>query len=367
MDSGGAAQIGDEALFTDCEIVANTADYIGGGVCIADAGNPRFRGCLLQDNRAELGGAVFVSGSYSDEVFEACRIVANQAAEEGGGFFVSNYAKPILNHCLLARNQAPIGAAIHSDYYYEGCPSLNHCTIVDHGPETAAVLAGRSSPVWEYYRIRNSIIWNPEAPLELEASARISHTLIRGGWEGDHILDQDPLFRDDGSYHLQSVNCGDAANSPAIDRGDPARRDLRLSCEAGLRTALPDLGVYGGGSDCALKIAVPTPSDTVQVGDVVVLDLVVVNSCAQVESFERATARIRGPRAKDLILYDGLPELLAPGDSLFLSCPIEIDGSAPPGTYMTTIFGRSADAVIAGDRWPVVVREARAATAPLLP
>jgi len=45
--------------------------------------------------------------------------------------------------------------------------------------------------------------------------------------------------------------CGDAADSPAIDAGDPATADSLLGCDDGLGSSAADMGAYGGGAAAA--------------------------------------------------------------------------------------------------------------------
>jgi hypothetical protein len=44
-----------------------------------------------------------------------------------------------------------------------------------------------------------------------------------------------------------SVLCGDSADSPCIDAGDPSIYDIILDCSRGLGTNASDMGAYGGG------------------------------------------------------------------------------------------------------------------------
>lgn len=61
-------------------------------------------------------------------------------------------------------------------------------------------------------------------------------------------MSADPLFRDpeNGDFHLGSTACGDSADSPCIDAGDPSIADILLDCEWGLGMERSDMGAYGG-------------------------------------------------------------------------------------------------------------------------
>jgi hypothetical protein len=64
-----------------------------------------------------------------------------------------------------------------------------------------------------------------------------------------NVQGPDPLFRDPaaGDFHLQSVACGDAFDSPCIDAGHPDSVDIQLDCARGLGNLRADMGAYGGG------------------------------------------------------------------------------------------------------------------------
>jgi hypothetical protein len=59
-----------------------------------------------------------------------------------------------------------------------------------------------------------------------------------------------PLLRDieNEDYHLMWTECGDSADSPCIDAGDPTIHDHTLDCAWGLGTLISDIGLYGGDS-----------------------------------------------------------------------------------------------------------------------
>jgi hypothetical protein len=66
----------------------------------------------------------------------------------------------------------------------------------------------------------------------------------------------DPYFRDseNGDFHLMSIACGDSADSPCIDAGDPNILDSLLDCSWGLGGLRSDMGAYGGGDSAVVGI-----------------------------------------------------------------------------------------------------------------
>lgn len=88
------------------------------------------------------------------------------------------------------------------------------------------------------------------------STASISYCDIQGGYPGEGNFDIDPLFRnpDSNDFHLMSIACGDSADSPCIDMGDPNILDSLLDCAWGLGTARSDMGAYGGGDSAGVGI-----------------------------------------------------------------------------------------------------------------
>ncbi|HBC47557.1 MAG TPA: hypothetical protein DCZ43_10960, partial [candidate division Zixibacteria bacterium] len=66
----------------------------------------------------------------------------------------------------------------------------------------------------------------------------------------------DPMFRNPGllDFHLMSTACGDSANSPGIDAGDPGIFDSLLNCSWGLGTERSDIGAFGMGNAILTEI-----------------------------------------------------------------------------------------------------------------
>jgi hypothetical protein len=99
--------------------------------------------------------------------------------------------------------------------------------------------------------IANTIIYGNLAPFDSQISVAGGDPLFRycdieGGWSGEGIITDDPLFKS-GDYHLMSSDCGDNTSSPCIDAGDPDIPDLILDCDWGLGTSRSDIGAFGGG------------------------------------------------------------------------------------------------------------------------
>jgi hypothetical protein len=108
----------------------------------------------------------------------------------------------------------------------------------------------------------NCIFWNNQADSVneiciVDSNATLEHCNIQGGFPGDGNIDADPFFRNplNGDFHLMSIACGDSADSPSIDMGDPGILDSLLDCFWGLGANRSDMGAYGGGDSLIVGIS----------------------------------------------------------------------------------------------------------------
>ncbi|HEX2901776.1 MAG TPA: choice-of-anchor Q domain-containing protein, partial [Bacteroidia bacterium] len=121
---GGLAsftQVGDaKSTFTDCNILRNHANSGGGGVWNNGA-SPWFYNCLLQENTAKNGAAVYNEGSQGLKTgprLVGCTIRQNTATERGGAMFnnaIAGETESQLIYCKFISNTAIWGGAIYAD------------------------------------------------------------------------------------------------------------------------------------------------------------------------------------------------------------------------------------------------------------
>jgi len=241
--SGGAILLdkSSTAKFERVQFIENKSLYDGGWFGYGGAGyihdsSPEFINCEFVGNVAYGSGsalAVLADDYYQPNVttLQNCIFVNNKVIAQSGTIITGTGAHVKMINCTLADNSAPWDAAINND---SGSPNI----------------------------ITNSIIYgngpNFDQQLSLHQSNHVlTYNIIQGDYYGKdttstNIHDVDPLFRDTSltDYHLQSINCGYGANSPAIDAGDPEIGDFALDCaSAGLGTSRSDIGVYGGESN----------------------------------------------------------------------------------------------------------------------
>jgi hypothetical protein len=150
--------------------------------------------------------------------------------------------------------------------YGGGQTQIVNNTIVDNN----SLLDGGGILVWSTsVSVRNNVIYRntdvngyPQIRQRFGGSAIVAYCDIEGGWTGEGNIDTDPLFRDPagGDFHLMSIACGDSADSPCIDAGDPNFLDSLLDCSRGLGGLRSDMGAYGGGDTTSVGIFDNIPS-----------------------------------------------------------------------------------------------------------
>jgi hypothetical protein len=232
----------------------------GGGIAcvLSDA---IIKSNLIRNNYATgvlggFGGGIYV---YEAQVeIEQNIITANLGASGGGGIYV-DFSNIAINNNVIFDNTGSFGGG--GLYLYEANPLIVNNVISEN--EASWTEGGgiygeyNSNPV-----IINSIIWlnegvggEPDIMID-EGTPIVNYCNIFGGWPGVGNTSLDPYFRDpeNGDFHLMSIACGDSADSPCIDAGDPNILDSLLDCSWGLGGLRSDMGAYGGGDSIIVDI-----------------------------------------------------------------------------------------------------------------
>ncbi len=243
LDKGSTLKF-ENVLFEGNKNTYNDGWYGYGGAGYIRDSSPKFINCQFINNYSYGSASAIGLGSndYSHpwiSTFENCLFVKNKAEQGQGTLNSSTNAYLTLINCTIADNTAPFVAGIAND---SGTPNI----------------------------ITNSIIYRNGPNYDQQFSTHqtshvLTYNIIQGNYYGrdetsTNIHDVDPLFRDTSAndYHLQSVECGYGANSPAIDAGDPAINDLLLNCAtAGLGAERSDIGAYGGANNWWDKSVLP--------------------------------------------------------------------------------------------------------------
>ena len=149
-------------------------------------------------NDSQISGFTITSGS------------TNTSGERG---VLVQSGSPKFTNCVIRNNKASSGAAIYST---GANPSFVNCTMIGNSSESGAVATASGT-----LTIVNSILWNPSANTELTGTTlRVSYSDVRGGIAGDGNLDSNPAVSQDG--HLIDplsvcIGAGQPASAPQVD------------------------------------------------------------------------------------------------------------------------------------------------------
>ena len=275
--------------------ICDNAAYDGGGIYCDINSNPVIMHNIINGNSAMISGAGIYTRSINNILIAFNRIGGNRSYIEGGGIAASgtpaiienntisgnvamdfyspliyntgggllcNSADILVKNNLIRNNGAVYGGGIH---VYNSNPIFINITVTNNEADSAG--AGISCK-WSTITLINGILWGNSSPMDSSinlaqnSNAIISYSDIQGGWPGTGNIDVDPLFRDpvNGDFHLMSIACGDSADSPCIDAGDPDILDSLLDCSWGLGGPRSDMGAYGGGDSLITGIFDNMPS-----------------------------------------------------------------------------------------------------------
>ncbi|UCC78990.1 MAG: T9SS type A sorting domain-containing protein [Candidatus Zixiibacteriota bacterium] len=235
----------------------------GAGIACLNASNPVIKNNIIGNNTTGfggVGGGIYCESSNPKVIGNI--IAYNSGDIYGGGIYLSS-SNALIQNNLIFRNITTLKAG--GIGMANGNPVLYNNIITEN-------IALDGTGIWFYNTnasIRNSIIWNDSSysdgsEIEIYGDApsiefcNIQDTL----WPGAGNISINPLFRDpdNGDFHLMSIACGDSADSPCIDAGDPNILDSLLNCSWGLGDLRSDMGAYGGGDSLITGIGdAPSP------------------------------------------------------------------------------------------------------------
>jgi parallel beta-helix repeat protein len=206
------------------DITDNSASDPGGALYFYHNTNVKIAGNRIENNSSNYGAAVYLFHDNIGPIFYNNAIINNEATVGGGGFYSVDSSPKMINN-VIANNYADSAGG-------------------------GLIILDESFPT-----IKNCIVWNDRAAIHNEIYCDSSSTPIieycdvEGGWPGIGNIDIDPLFRDtsDSDFHIMSTGCGDTADSPCIDTGEPAILDSLLDCSWGLGFEVSDIGAFAGG------------------------------------------------------------------------------------------------------------------------
>lgn len=258
-----------DSEITNCEFLQNRGNQGGGVYIYVENGSaiPIFRNCIFKENRASTGGAIsvyaFDGGADASPEFYDCQIIANTSswkgggvafervkywstggeksnipyfervafkdnkADQGGGIYFDIYTNnnfPTINNCVFLRNEgADKGGAIYQNVRSGAIFSLVYNSTFAYNKAPLGGVIYKGGGYSNYFYIYNGIIWkNATVDFynEYGNNVNLRHSLLEdsncpsgASCLDGNIFGKDPLFVDDvNDFRLQ-------ANSPAIDTG----------------------------------------------------------------------------------------------------------------------------------------------------
>lgn len=124
--SGAGAYLGNYMTLENCRVCHNNADIYGGGIYINSTGGivrAFITNCSITDNSTSMGAGVCdrLGATYTN-----CIISNNISSTKGGGMYIYASAEPLLKGCLVCNNTANEGAAL----YARGQFTATNCNFV---------------------------------------------------------------------------------------------------------------------------------------------------------------------------------------------------------------------------------------------
>ena len=207
---------------------------------------PSILNCILKDNYAILGGAVYNEEGISSPVFNNCKFEENHAAMKGGALFDNSMS--ILTNSILSENiSGEKGGAI----YNAGVPQytglslfITNCTFWGNSAMNGeAVACENIEPGNQFYiEINNSILWDEGNEIWTydQSIIPVNYCDVFGGYEGNFNIEDPPmLVSPPADFHLRK-------KSPCIDAGlnsAPFLPEFDFEGDRRIISSIVDIGV----------------------------------------------------------------------------------------------------------------------------
>ena len=208
---------------------ASTTD--NGAAIVIWAKSPEIYNCVIEENAASKGGAVYIVSTRdleSQPLFVNCAFNSNYAVGRGGAISMDLMGDAVFIDCVFTDNVCDgKGGAIYNDFSCS--PLLENCLFDGNEAESGGAMAndGTSNPVIsmstfygnEAYEsgpalyqgsgtyndpiVMNSIIWGNICEADSvsiyswnESNPKIEYSIVEGGYDGEGVIDEDPEFID---------------------------------------------------------------------------------------------------------------------------------------------------------------------------
>lgn len=228
QDRGAGLSVSGSPQIIDCTFRNNSASG-GAAINVGSSANPSIKFCTFVGNRATgatafaNGGAIQIGGNAE---IACCYFAGNSASAGNGGAVsvVTSATQTKVHNSIFSANSAANGGALNL-----GPSQVVNCTFAYNSASSAGGainVAPTNSPV-----ITNCILWESSAIVggrEINGSAIVSYSCVKGGASGTANFDADPLFVDPaGPDHLLGtadddlrLRSGPLTYSPCIDAGN---------------------------------------------------------------------------------------------------------------------------------------------------
>jgi hypothetical protein len=260
--------------------IANGRGYsLLGGAIYCVGSSPQITNCVIRNNYANCGGAVWCAGSSSPEITNC--IVSDNSALIYGGAIYCNGGSPKISNCVIAGNAALSGAGI---YCLSTSAVIQNCTFNGNaGTSSSSGIHGSSS---SNLIVNNSILWTnmPQNGHQVllsssggASSLDVSYCNVRGGisavlaeagctlkW-GAGNLDPNPMFAGGpwGDYYLERTSaCVDAGSDLASKLG---LDKLTTQTDGQRDSGLVDMGYHYPSNAVTVAAVVEIKPDTLNV------------------------------------------------------------------------------------------------------
>jgi hypothetical protein len=224
--------------------------YMGGGIRCDNASPTITRNVISNNTSGDGGAGIFCWNSQA--IINSNLIKGNVETGSWGGGGICCLSSParISNNIIYSNKADRYGGGV--SLFWSAVLMINNVVSGNMAQQGGGLYYESGD-----FTVTNTIFWGDSASQEGDEIFRyygngtITYCDIQGGWSGDGNIDIDPLFRrqEGGQFHLMSTECGDSANSPCIDTGNPDIMDDVLDCNNGLGTVLSDMGAYGGSNE----------------------------------------------------------------------------------------------------------------------
>ena len=204
-------------ILTNCIISGNAttgSSAYGGGMSCYQPLHPMLIDCTIKGNTAPSGGGVSCTGLMEGLELTNCNIIANTALYAGGGMYCKDSSWSAFN-CTISRNVANYGGGLYYVYeQYSWETDLTNCTIsgnIARSGSGGGVYSNGYNP-----QLTNCILWGDttQEVYPTNGSATLRYCDVQGGWTGPgtNNINVDPGFAFADDFHLMP-------SSPCIDAG----------------------------------------------------------------------------------------------------------------------------------------------------